>query len=102
MEEIVNKQLMLMLCILLTPLVVTNAFADTDYACLNDCSSRYTYQYCQQACSYGNNKPQGPQGFYSGYQKGVLQQQEIEMKKLELEQKKLELEKMRRQLQDEK
>ena len=35
--------------------------ANTDYQCINDCTQRYSYGYCQSQCSYGDNGGNAPQ-----------------------------------------
>ena len=42
------------------------ALADVDYACISSCTSRlgFSYQYCEQACSYNTGPSKGsPSGF---------------------------------------
>lgn len=37
-------------------LSISQARAATDPLCVSDCSARYSYQYCQQACSYNGGQ----------------------------------------------
>lgn len=44
--------------VLLFLLLTNNAFALTDYQCVNDCTARgYMYNYCTEKCSYGDREP---------------------------------------------
>ena len=52
------KKLILIITLLVLPVP---AFAMTDYACVNDCTSKgYMYQYCTEKCSYGTDAVQPP------------------------------------------
>lgn len=78
-------------------MTATTAMATTDYTCVNDCSARgYQYNLCVSKCSYNNtggadaafsNLNQGINNFDPGaaYQRGQMQQLEIQRQQLEIQ-----------------
>lgn len=47
------KKLIITLIVTISALACLKAIAFTDYACMNDCTSRgYSYQLCKHQCSY--------------------------------------------------
>lgn len=79
---------------LITAILVLNfsnkSFAAVDAICQSDCTGKgYSYNYCQQACSYnGSTSGSGPMDAFYGVQKKHLEnellKQEIERRKAEL------------------
>lgn len=93
-------------CLALAIIPLSNAAAATDVQCMTDCTQRYTYAYCQNACSYGARQPTYvPQvqipNFYEEAMKGreAAQRTELlreERRVLEQQRRALELENERR------
>lgn len=37
----------------------TEAMASTDYSCFQDCTEKYSFAYCKEKCSYGEDSLSG-------------------------------------------
>jgi hypothetical protein len=56
------------LILLVFIIIVSTAYAATDYTCMSDCQKKgYTYQLCLEQCSYGNDKPKKADQYYPAY-----------------------------------